>query len=319
VATYTRAIKAPLVMSEKGKLIIACGDPAGVGPELIEAWLAANEAQSSHVSVVGPEIWLQQLQGEGERISVGDRNFKAKPGEPSVTGAKLAIDALQVAAAACRDGQADAVITAPASKLWMQRAGFTHPGHTEYFAEEWGGDPSMAFAGGKLRIVLATWHIPLMKVREALCDEVIERAIRSAHYLAVKFGADEPRIAVCGLNPHAGEDGLLGDDEKVFIDPLLDRLRSQYPGLSGTQPADTVFHRHLKDEFDVVVALYHDQGLAPLKTLEFEQSVNLTLGLPWIRTSPDHGTAFEIAGKGVATIHSFDNAVRLAAQLAGNR
>jgi len=306
-------------MSEKEKLIFTCGDPAGVGPELIEAWLIANTAQSSHVSVVGPELWLQQLQGECERIPVGDSNYKASPGEPTIEGARLAHDALRIAAAACRDGQAKAVVTAPASKLWLYRAGFKHPGHTEFFAEEWGGEPSMAFAGGRLRIVLATWHIPLMKVREALTHEAFERAISSAHALAIKLGASEPRIAVCGLNPHAGEDGLLGDDEKEYIDPLLDRMRSQYPGLSRSQPADTVFHRQLNGEYDVVVALYHDQGLAPLKTLEFEQSVNLTLGLPWIRTSPDHGTAFDIAGKGVANRHSFDTAVRLAAQLSGNK
>ncbi len=171
----------------------------------------------------------------------------------------------------------------------------------------------MAFAGGRLRVVLATWHLPLAEVPKALNEVCLGRAIEAAERLARLCGLARPaRIGVCGLNPHAGEDGILGGEEKEWIDPFLDRLRLEKTGVSRTQPGDTIFWRALRGEFDVVVALYHDQGLAPLKTVDFEQSVNLTLGLPFLRTSPDHGTAFGIAGQGRADGQSFARAVDLA-------
>jgi 4-hydroxythreonine-4-phosphate dehydrogenase len=175
----------------------------------------------------------------------------------------------------------------------------------------------MAFCGGRMRVALLTWHIPLGEVASRLTAPNFARAVEAADRLARMDGAPAPRIGVCGLNPHAGEAGIIGREEIEVIDPILSSLRPQYPGLSSAQPGDTLFGRHLRGEFDVVLALYHDQGLAPLKTLEFDEAVNVTLGLPFVRTSPDHGTAFGIAGKGKADARSFGNAVDVARRLAG--
>jgi len=236
-------------------------------------------------------------------------------GEAGPAGAKIALEALEVVAAGCKTGKFSAAVTGPVSKSWLQKAGFVFPGQTEFFAARWGGEPTMAFAGGKLRVVLATWHIPLTEVARALDEKTLARAVAQASHLAQALGAKSPRIAVCGLNPHAGEEGLLGSDERDRLNPWLDKLRGKFPGVSKCEPGDTVFWRQLRGEFDVVVALYHDQGLAPLKTVDFDESVNITLGLPWVRTSPDHGTAFTLAGQGKASWKSFANAVKLARQL----
>jgi 4-hydroxythreonine-4-phosphate dehydrogenase len=173
----------------------------------------------------------------------------------------------------------------------------------------------MAFCGGRLRVALVTWHIPLRDVAAALTAASIGRAVAAADELARAEGVVAPRIGVCGLNPHAGEAGLLGTEERDTIDPALDRLRPSHPGLSRCQPADTLFARQLRGEFDVLVALYHDQGLAALKAVDFDESVNVTLGLAHVRTSPDHGTAFPIAGKAAASPRSFSNAVAVARRL----
>ena len=175
----------------------------------------------------------------------------------------------------------------------------------------------MAFGGGALRVVLATWHVPLAEVSRRLDAAAVERAVSAAAELARLSGCAEARIGVCGLNPHAGEDGLLGTEEREWIDPCLDRLRKIFPGVSRTLPGDTIFFRALRGEFDVVVALYHDQGLGPLKTVAFDESVNITLGLPHVRTSPDHGTGFDIAGTGRANSRSFTRAVELAVAAVG--
>jgi 4-hydroxythreonine-4-phosphate dehydrogenase len=189
----------------------------------------------------------------------------------------------------------------------------------------------MAFCGGRMRVALLTWHIPLRDVPGQLSEAAFVRTIQAADELARACGpitgapAAEgaggftPQIGVCGLNPHAGEEGLLGREEREIIDPILDRLRAKYPGLSRTQPPDTIFARQLRGEFDVIVSIYHDQGLAPLKTVDFDESVNVTLGLSHVRTSPDHGTAFGIAGKGVASARSFSNAVEIAQLLIARR
>lgn len=291
-------------------LAITCGDPAGIGPEVVAKWVAEHPEEAKKCAFLGPILWCADFPGRIDPI--GKVSFEAKPGKPTETGAKVAIAALEEAAKGCAEGQYCGVVTAPISKENMARAGFTFPGHTEFFAARWGGEPSMAFAGGELRLVLATWHIPLMKVGAALTEECLTRAVERAEYLGRACGAASPRIAVCGLNPHAGENGILGSEERDFIDPLLSRLRGRFPNLSKCLPPDTVFERQRRGEFDVSVALYHDQGLAPLKTLEFDRAVNLTLGLPHVRTSPDHGTAFSIAGKGLASADSFAAAVRMA-------
>ena len=173
----------------------------------------------------------------------------------------------------------------------------------------------MAFCGGRLRVALLSWHVPLREVAVHLTRDGFARTVHAADELARAEGVARPRIGVCGFNPHAGEGGLLGDEEVRLINPILDGLRSSYPGLSPCEPADTLFARQLRGEFDVVVALYHDQGLAPLKTVEFDEAVNVTLGLPFVRTSPDHGTAYGIAGRGLASPRSLGNAVAVARRL----
>lgn len=296
-------------------LAITCGDPAGVGPEIIGGWLAANPASAEAVAVVGPARWLTTLPPAGARIAVGLEEFAAEPGHPSGEGALVAWAAMERAAAGCRSGEFAGVVTGPVSKAALARIGYPFPGQTEFFAERWGGDPTMAFCGGRLRVALLSWHVPLRTVPTFLTTAHFARTVRAADELARADGVAAPRIGVCGLNPHAGEDGLLGDEEQRIIHPILDGLRPVHPGLSGCEPADTLFARQLRGEFDVVVALYHDQGLGPLKTLDFDVAVNVTLGLPFVRTSPDHGTGYGIAGRGVASGRSFEHAVAVARRL----
>jgi len=301
------------------KLAITCGDPAGVGPEIVSAWLAAHPAEAADVAVIGPAAWLGGIAPGPEKISVGLENFKAEPGGPNAEGSLVAWAALERAAAGCRAGEFAGVVTGPVSKEQLTRIGWKFPGQTEFFSARWGGEPTMAFCGGKLRVVLLSWHVPFQAVPALLTAANFARAVRAAAELAGEPVGTGPRIGVCGLNPHAGESGLLGSEEREIIDPILDRLRTEYPGLSRALPGDTVFARQLRGEFDVVLALYHDQGLAPVKTLEFNTAVNVTLGLPFVRTSPDHGTAFALAGKGRADIGSFANAVTTARRLIAAR
>jgi 4-hydroxythreonine-4-phosphate dehydrogenase len=298
-------------------IALTCGDPAGVGPEIIARWLRGCAEVDADFTVIGPARWLATLPARARvaHRAVGPADFGAEPGRPTDKGARVALAAMEEAGAGCREGRYDAVVTGPVSKSALQRIGYPFPGQSEFFADRWGGTPSMAFAGGQLRVVLATWHIPLRDVPAALTRETLALAVERADWLARAEGCVPPRIAVCGLNPHAGEDGLLGREELDAINPWLRELATRFPGLGSAQPGDTVFARMLRGEFDVIVALYHDQGLAPLKAVDFDTSVNITLGLPFMRTSPDHGTAFGIAGKGVASATSFANAVRLAARL----
>lgn len=300
-------------------IAITCGDPAGVGPEIIAAWLAAHRDEAGDVAVIGPAAWLASLDPCGARIPVGMEGFVATPGRPTGEGALVAWAAMERAAAGCRAGEFSSVVTGPVSKDGLARIGYPFPGQTEFFAARWGGDPVMAFCGGKLRVVLATWHVPLREVPGLLQPELLYRSVVAARDLARANGVAQPRIGVCGLNPHAGEAGLLGREEIEVINPCLDRFRPAFPGLSRCEPGDTLFARALRGEFDVVIALYHDQGLAPLKVIDFDEAVNVTLGLPHVRTSPDHGTAFGIAGKGVARSTSFTHAVAVARRLLTHR
>jgi 4-hydroxythreonine-4-phosphate dehydrogenase len=303
----------------KAKLAITCGDPAGVGPEIIAAWLAAHPADAPDCAVIGPARWLAVLETAAEKIPVGLEEFVATPGQPTGEGALVAWAALERAAAGTRSGEFAGVVTGPVSKEWLARIGYEFPGQTEFFAARWGGEPVMAFCGGKLRVLLATWHVPLIEVGQLLGPQLLHRTVAAADELARAEGIAQPRIGVCGLNPHAGEGGLLGDEEKDFLDPALDHIRAEFPRLSRCEPGDTLFARAVRGEFDVVIALYHDQGLAPLKLVDFDEAVNVTLGLAHVRTSPDHGTAFGIAGKGVAKVTSFANAVRVARRLIARR
>ncbi len=297
-------------------LAITCGDPAGVGPEIIAAWLEGNPDEAGKVAVIGPAKWLDGLSLEAaQRVPVGMEDFEAVPGQPTGEGALVAWAAMERAAAGCLAGEFAGVVTGPVSKLSLAGIGYGFPGQTEFFAARWGGEPTMAFCGGRLRVVLLSWHLPLRDVPAQLTPANVTRAVRAADELARAEGVGAPRIGVCGLNPHAGEDGLLGSEEHDLLNPILDGLRAVHPGLSRAEPGDTLFARQLRGEFDVVIALYHDQGLAPLKTVDFDEAVNVTLGLPFVRTSPDHGTAFAIAGRGLARPTSFANAVKVARRL----
>ena len=297
------------------KLAFTCGDPAGVGPEIIHGWLTENVAAAREVAVIGPARWLAALPAEAEKVAVGLEEFVPTLGRPSGEGALVAWAAMERAAEGCKRGEFSAVVTGPVSKEWLARIGYPYPGQTEFFAARWGGEPVMAFCGGKLRVVLATWHVPLVQVPKLLGPDVIRRAVEAAATLCQADGLAEPRIGVCGLNPHAGEAGLLGREEIDSLNPTLDKIRTDFPGLSTCQPGDTLFARALRGEFDAVIALYHDQGLAPLKVIDFDEAVNVSLGLTHVRTSPDHGTAFGIAGKGMARGTSFANAVTVARRL----
>ncbi len=306
------------VTRSKPRLAITCGDPAGVGPEIVAAWALARPRSVRHVTLLGPESWLATLKGRTNAalVAVGDEDFRATPGKPTVAGARVALAAMEVAAQGCLDGDFDAVVTGPVSKEWLAKMSPGFVGQTEFFAGCWGGEPTMLFAGGKLRMALATWHVPLRTVSRELTPVRLERAVRRADWLCRAEGIAAPRIAVCGINPHAGEHGLLGDEEEKWMKAHLRRLRRSVPGVSEPLPGDTVFVRALKGEFDATVAAYHDQGLAPLKAVDFDRSVNITLGLPHIRTSPDHGTAYGIAGQGKADGGSFAAAIRMAERLA---
>jgi 4-hydroxythreonine-4-phosphate dehydrogenase len=220
------------------------------------------------------------------------------------------------------DGRLDAMVTAPLNKKHLNEAGFHYPGHTEFLACLAGSrEVAMAFLTEKLKVVLATIHVPLRAVIDLVTPELIQAMLAIILREFPRLGLPCRRVAVAGLNPHAGEEGLLGTEEIERIRPALDWGRDRYAGvdISGPLPADTLFYRAAQGEFDVVLALYHDQGLGPVKLMGFGEAVNVTLGLPFVRTSVDHGTAFDIAGKGIARPESMFSAVRWAVRLSGHR
>ncbi|MEI7602617.1 MAG: 4-hydroxythreonine-4-phosphate dehydrogenase PdxA [Opitutae bacterium] len=294
-------------------IALTCGDPAGVGPELIAAWIKSHPKLMDQVAPIGPLSWLKTLGIKNpESLAVGSSNYLINYGKPDAEGSRIAIAAMELAAKGVAEGKFRAVVTGPVSKNNLSRVGYKFPGQTEFFAHHWHGEPVMAFAGGKMTVGLVTWHTPLQSVSSQINSANIRQTILALIQLRKKLGDKNPRIAVCGLNPHAGENGLLGQEDKTIIQPVVELLRGEGFDVTGPLSGDTVFYRHLKGEFDAVVAMYHDQGLAPLKLVDFATSANLTLGLKHVRTSPDHGTAFEIAGKGMVDCGSFESAVRLA-------
>lgn len=295
-------------------IAVTCGDPAGIGPELIAGYFKQHPLERSDYCLIGPRGWCRECP-EGPVAEVGDAGFRAQAGTPTEAGAVVAMEALEEAAYGCRQGRYRAVVSGPVNKSWMDRIGWGFPGQTEFFGDRWHGRPVMGFSGGLMTVVLATWHLPLRDVGPALEGDALERAVKQADWLLRALGNTQARIGVCGLNPHAGEGGLLGHEEQGMLNPILETLRESLPGVSLCQPADTLFHRHLMGEFDAVVALYHDQGLAPLKAVDFASSANLTLGLPFMRTSPDHGTAYALAGTGKASGKSLAKAIELAGAL----
>jgi len=293
-------------------IAITMGDPAGVGPEVIVKALARPEiAALARWIIVGDRGVLRAA----EQLT-GLKLPPARIDAPRAAG-RIEVAAIHEAVRLCLAGEATAMVTAPVNKEAITRSGEHFTGHTELIAGLCGvTEPRMMLASDRLRVIHVTTHIPL---REA-CDldtASILHTIELGHEAMRRLGFAQPRIAVCGLNPHAGEHGLFGDEEERFIAPAVEQARSQGFKCEGPLPPDTVFWKALRGDYDLVVALYHDQGHIPMKLVAFEHGVNVTLGLPIIRTSVDHGTAYDIAGKGVADPGSMMAAIRMAAAMAG--
>jgi 4-hydroxythreonine-4-phosphate dehydrogenase len=285
------------------RVAITAGDPAGIGPEV-----AARAAADPRVLGVCEPV----LYGPPANVAFA-------PGQLSAAAGRAAYDVIVRAVADARHGVVKAIATAPVNKEAFRLAGLEWSGHTDLLAHLTGSPHvAMMFYSEALRVVLATVHIPLAQVPRALTQASLDATIVLTARELPRFGITAPRIAVAGLNPHAGEHGLFGDEEQTAIGPAIAACRARGIDVSGPYPGDTVFVRARRGEFDVVIACYHDQGLIPVKLVAFGQAVNVTLGLPIIRTSVDHGTAFDIAGKGVADPESMITAVLLAARLAGS-
>jgi 4-hydroxythreonine-4-phosphate dehydrogenase len=284
---------------------ITLGDCAGVGPEIVDLALNSN-----------------RITGTSECKVIG-KYPGSRPGNPTAETARAAAAALEEAVTLARRGELDAIVTGPVHKARMYEVGFKFPGQTEFFAERCGvKNFAMCLTGGKITVALVTAHLPLRKAASALKQsEIVRVGLLLADFLNSR-SISSPRVAVAGLNPHAGESGKLGREEIEIISPAVSELQSairdrQSAIFVGPVSADTVFHRAIEGGFDAVLCMYHDQGLIPLKLHAFYQGVNVTLGLPFPRTSPDHGTAFEIAGKGIARPDSMVAAIDLAVELAG--
>ncbi len=325
-------------------LALTQGDPAGVGTELtLRAWLERAErdlpafaviADIDHLALAAKRLgWTVPLHrsGWGEAAALFDTalpvialpgGLPVEPGRPDPASATATIASIDLAVAAVRQGDAAAIVTNPIAKSVLYQAGFKHPGHTEYLAH-------LAAAGGAeprpvmmlwcedLAVVPVTIHEPLRRVPELLSTTlIVETARIVAGELRSRFGIEAPRLAISGLNPHAGENGTMGGEDQAVIVPAIEALRAEGIDARGPYPADTMFHARARAGYDAALAMYHDQALIPIKTIAFDDGVNVTLGLPFIRTSPDHGTAFDIAGRGVARPDSLCAALRLAARMA---
>ena len=313
-------------MSRRQSLAVSMGDPNGIGPEVLLKSLAQLQGTDSfHPVVAGSRVYLEELARDLElsiwwdKVAVIDIGAVEGPhwGQTTEAGGQAARQALEAAVEQCRLGRCHGLVTAPVSKAALRLAGFSHTGHTDFLADVFGRRVAMAFLSDYFHVLLATAHIPLAEVPGCLdTDDLVEQG-ELFFQLLNRLESTPPRIAVCGLNPHASENGLLGREEEQIVEPALRILEQKFGEgvFSGPHPADTLFRRARKGEFDGVVALYHDQGLIPLKMLAFDSAVNVTLGLPFVRTSPDHGTAFDIAGRGVANPKSMKNAFRRALQL----
>jgi 4-hydroxythreonine-4-phosphate dehydrogenase len=310
------------------RLALTLGDPAGIGPEIALKALASARRPDAAVAVFGPVAALRERARrfglpapESLDVRLVDVPSDAIPlGAVSAAGGRAAAEAVLAAVREAREGLVDALVTAPLNKEALAAAGYPWPGHTEMLAETAGAaDVAMMFVGGGLRVALLTIHQALRTVPGALTVEGVGRIVRLVARELPRFGASRARIAVCGLNPHAGEGGLFGREEQEVIGPAVAALRAEGLDVEGPLPADTVFVRAARGEFDAVVAAYHDQGLIPVKLAAFGHAVNVTLGLPFVRTSVDHGTAFDIVEKGVADEGSLLAAMDLAASLSGRR
>ena len=315
-------------------LALSLGDPAGIGPELaVAAWrrgiapfvaLGSAEVLRAREAEVAVVTGIEQAACAGGALPVIDipTAVPVTPGTPDPRNAAGVIEAIRRGAELAQRGEAMALVTAPISKKVLKDGGgFAFPGHTEYLAHLGGvARPVMMLAGPDLRVVPVTIHIPLADVPGALTPQLLADTIRvTRDGLRRDLGIAEPRIAIAGLNPHAGEGGVMGREEIEIIAPVIALLRAEGFDLTDPLPADTLFHPAARARYDVAICMYHDQALIPLKTLSFDDGVNVTLGLPFIRTSPDHGTAFDIAGRGIARPDSLIAAMRMAQDMAGRR
>jgi 4-hydroxythreonine-4-phosphate dehydrogenase len=306
------------------RLALTLGDPAGIGPEIALKALASPQRPEATVSVFGA---VSALRERARRFALPDPDSLdvrlvdlpggAVPlGVASAAGGRLAAEAVLAAVREARQGLVDALVTAPLNKEALAAAGYPWPGHTEMLAEAAGAsDVAMMFVGGGLRVALLTIHQSLRSVPDALNAAEVRRIVRLVCRELPRFGAAGSRVALCGLNPHAGEGGLFGREERDVLIPAVAALRNEGLDVTGPLPADTVFVRAARGEFDAVVAAYHDQGLIPVKLAAFGHAVNVTLGLPFVRTSVDHGTGFDIVEKGTADPSSLLAAMTLAAEL----
>jgi len=317
-------------------LAVSLGDPAGIGPEVIaKCWdnrakfdlppfVAIGDPRSVARIWDGPLALIDDPQQAEDafdaglpliQLSAADEDV---PGHPSMAGAHCSLDSLEIAVGLARSGSAGGVVTGPVSKEQLYAIGFSHPGQTEFVAERCGvspGNVAMMLAGPTLRTVPVTTHLPLAQVAATLTTALIESRGRSAlRGLQRNFGIADPRLAVASFNPHAGEGGTLGREEIDIIEPAIAALATEGWRVSGPHPADTLFHATARAAYDAALCMYHDQALIPLKALHFEEGVNVTLGLPIVRTAPDHGTAFDIAGQDCADPRAMAAAIRLAAE-----
>jgi 4-hydroxythreonine-4-phosphate dehydrogenase len=316
-------------------IVLTCGEPAGVGPELaVKAWQTLGPSlpfawigDPRHLKDV-PLVEVTDLSEVAEACKTGlpvlAHGFagKAIAGQPDPANAIGVIDVIARAVDLVRAGKASAMCTAPIhKKALIDGADFAYPGHTEYLAALAGRERSvMMLASDQLRVVPVTIHIALKDVPTHLSARLLTDTLLITHAAMVQdFGIPKPRIAVAGLNPHAGEGGAMGQEELDMIAPTLDALRAEGFDITGPLPADTMFHARARAQYDVALCMYHDQALIPIKTLDFDRGVNVTLGLPFVRTSPDHGTAFDIAGKGVADPTSLIEALKMANAMAKMR
>jgi 4-hydroxythreonine-4-phosphate dehydrogenase len=326
-------------------IAVSLGDPAGVGPELIcEAWAqrkpkglapffvsggatvlreaAARRGTKIDVAVIAdPDEASARFENALPVLAGADHSYT--PGRPTPEGARLALASLESATALVAGGRAAALVTGPVSKSELGKIGFAFPGQTEFVAAASGvtvDEAVMMLAGPTLRTVPITVHCALSEVPGRLSTDLIQRRVAIvARALAKDYGIARPRLAICGVNPHAGEDGRMGREEIEIIAPAIAALQEQGIDATGPHPADTLFAARLRPTYDVAVAMYHDQALIPLKALDFDQGVNVTLGLPIVRTSPDHGTAFGIAGTGAADPSAMIAAIRMAGEIAARR
>ena len=317
-----------------GPVALSCGEPAGIGPEIaahafevlrgeLDFFLIGDPA---HLPAGVPYARIdtpREARGQSA-LPVLHHAFDGPltPGTPNPAHASAVIEVIARGVALVQSGAAAALCTAPIHKQALQDgAGFAYPGHTEYLAALAGVERVvMMLASDQLRVVPATIHIPLADVAGALTPTLLEETIRITHAGLIRdFGLTAPRIAVAGLNPHAGEGGKMGREEIDVIAPVLARLRDEGMDLRGPLSADTMFHAAARARYDAAVCMYHDQALIPIKTLDFDRGVNVTLGLPFVRTSPDHGTALDIAGQGIANPTSLIEALRMAARMGAAR